>query len=220
MPKALVIGPDNLLRSATVNAIQQAGGEALACDPTHPDLPNLVRTADFVLPTTLELPESLDFPVGASLCGSKYRQLFTACQDLHPIRQWVQQQTGHQSGNASFWLPLILTAKGILYGEAIAAQADGTYLQPLNLTDKQRQPLYQLGFQLLQQLQATPAVYLMGATYQGTELFFDRLLPFPDIPALAAVQQPDLLTCHWLCHSRQPILDITIPSTAKYLELS
>jgi hypothetical protein len=201
-----------------VNAIHQAGGTALTIELDHPDLANLVRSAEFVLPMTLELPDALDFPD---------RQLFMACQDLPGLRQWVQQHTGHPSRPASFWLPLILTAKGILYGEAIAlsapkedaAQTDGTYLQPLNLTDKQRQPLYQLGFQLLQQLSATPAVYLMGASYQGTELFFDRLLPFPATPALAAVQQPDLFTCHWLCHSRQPILDVTIPSTAKYLEL-
>lgn len=210
MPKALVLGPDNPLRSAMVKAIQQAGGEALASEAAHPDLPNLLRTADFVLPLTLELPASLDFPT---------RPCFSACQDLTGLRQWVQAQTRHHSGPASFWLPLILTAKGILYGEAIAAQADGTYLQPLNLTDKQRQPLYQLGFRLLQQIQATPGVYLMGNTYQGTELCFDRLLPFPDLPALAGVQQPDLFTCHWLCHSRQPLLDITIASTAPYLEL-
>jgi hypothetical protein len=210
MPKALVLGPANALRLAMVNAIHQAGGAALTCESGHPDLANLVRSADFVLPMTLELPDALDFPG---------RQLFMACQDLPGLRQWVQQHTGHPSSPASFWLPLILTAKGILYGEAITAQTDGTYFQPLNLRDKQRQPLYQLGFQLLQQLSATPAVYLMGASYQGTELFFDRLLPFPATPALAAVQQPDLLTCHWLCHSRQPLLDITIPSTAKYLEL-
>ncbi len=210
MPKALVIGPDNALRSAMVNAINQAGGEAIAREPAHSNLPNLATSVNFVLPLTLELPNSLDFP---------NRQLFTACQDLLGLRQWVQQHTGHHSRTASFWLPLILTAKGILYGEAIAAQADGTYLQPLHLTDKQRQPLYQLGFQLLQQLQATPAVYLMGATYQGAELLFDRLLPFPAIPALGAVQQPDLFTCHWLCHSRQPLLDVTISGTAKYLAL-
>jgi hypothetical protein len=210
MPKALVIGPDNAWRSAMVNAIRQAGGAALPIELAHPDLANLVRSADFVLPITLELPDSLDFPG---------RQLFISCQDLSGIRQWVQQHTGHDSSTASFWLPLILTAKGILYGEAIAAQADGTYLQPLNLTDKQRQPLYQMGFQLLQQLSAIPAVYLMGASYQGAELCFDRLLPFPGAPALSAVQQPDLFTCHWLCHSRQPILDITISSTAPYLEI-
>jgi hypothetical protein len=208
MLKALVVGPANELRSTMVRAI--SGAEVLAIDPTDPNLKTMVDGADLVLPLTLNLPIDLDFPG---------RVVFDACRDISTLRHWVQQQTTHPSGDAEFWLPLIHTAKGVCYAEAIAVRADATYLQPLNLTDRQRQPLYQLGFQLLKHLPAPPSVYLLGAAYRGEELLFDRLLPFPAAPALAGIQQPDLFTCHWLCQSRQPILDITIGSTATYQEL-
>lgn len=208
MIKALVVGTESKLRSTMASAI--SGAEVMEIDPSAADLGAMLGGANFVLPMTLDLPTDLNFPG---------RKVFDACQDIPTLRHWVKQQTTYSSSTAEFWLPLIHTAKGVLYGEAIAAQPDGTYLQPLNLTDRQRQPLYQLGFRLLKHLQAIPSVYLLGAAYQGTELLFDRLLPFPDQPALAGVQQPDLFTCHWLCHSRQPILDVTIRSTAPYTKL-
>jgi hypothetical protein len=43
-------------------------------------------------------------------------------------------------------------------------------------------------------------------------ILFDRLIPFPDEPAIASigVQEPNLFTCHWLCLTHQPILDLKI----------
>jgi hypothetical protein len=43
-------------------------------------------------------------------------------------------------------------------------------------------------------------------------ILFDRLIPFPDEPAIATigVQEPNLFICHWLCLTHQPILDLKI----------
>ncbi|WP_019499623.1 hypothetical protein [Pseudanabaena sp. PCC 6802] len=43
-------------------------------------------------------------------------------------------------------------------------------------------------------------------------ILFDRLIPFPDEPAIASigVQEPNLFACHWLCLTQQPILDLKI----------
>jgi hypothetical protein len=207
MSSVLLIAEPGELRSAMAAALQQAGETVEAIAPQSSDLPAKVVAADWLLPLTFDLPPDLNFPG---------RAIWATCQQIDPLRTWVQNTAGVLSGEASFWLPIVLTAKGVLYGEAIAIQADG-YQQPLHLTDKQRQPLYQLAWQLLQHLQAPPSLYLVGCSYQGGELLFDRLLPFPNEATLSGVQQPDLLTCHWRCLSHQPILDITIPSTASFL---
>ncbi|NJK60110.1 MAG: hypothetical protein HC918_07560, partial [Oscillatoriales cyanobacterium SM2_1_8] len=72
------------------------------------------------------------------------------------------------------------------------------------LSDRQRQPLYRAAFLLLDNLAAPPGVYLMQITVEPLQ--FDRLLPFPDRPAVASigVQDPDLFTCHWHCLTGQP----------------
>jgi hypothetical protein len=157
---------------------------------------------------TLDVPPELDF------AGQK---VFAACRQVDSLRQWVTAQTGYRSGPGTYWLPIVNTAKGPLYAEAIAQSAD-SYHQPLHLNDQQRQPLYQLGFSLLQYLQAPPAVYLLAFGYADRDLLFDRLWPFPAEPALASlnVQQPDLFTCHWRCLTNQPILDLLIPSQQQW----
>ncbi|MGC1394917.1 MAG: hypothetical protein WA828_11615, partial [Coleofasciculaceae cyanobacterium] len=111
-----------------------------------------------------------------------------------------------------FYLPIVLTAKGPLYGEVIRKAETTPYQQPLDLPDNQRQPLYYLAYQLLQALSAPPSVYLLQFGYEGKEIIFSSLLPFPDIPALASikVQEPNLFTCYWHCLTNQPILDLTI----------
>jgi hypothetical protein len=207
MSSVLLIAEPGTLRSAMAAALQQAGETVEAIEPQSPALASKTTAADWVLPLTFDLPPDWNFPG---------RSVWATCQQIDPLRTWVQNTAGVLSGEASFWLPIVLTAKGVLYGEAITIQAD-SYQQPLHLTDQQRQPLYQLAWQLLQHLQAPPSLYLLGGSYQDGELLFDRLLPFPNEAALSGVQQPDLLTCHWRCLSHQPILDITIPSTASFL---
>jgi hypothetical protein len=168
----------------------------------------LLADYDVLCPLTLKLPPELKF------WGSN---VFAACQDLEALRGAVQAM-GYKIGGLQFWLPIVHTMKGPLYAEAITHPH---HQQPLDLSDLQRQPLYRLGFQLLDYLQAPPSVYLIGCGYQDGELVFDRLLPFPTTAALASikVQQPNLFVCHWRCLTGQPILDLLIPNDVKFQAL-
>jgi hypothetical protein len=99
-----------------------------------------------------------------------------------------------------------------------AAQGMPSYAQPLHLPDRYRQPLYQLGQRLLGLVSASPAVYLLQFGFQGEEIVFDRLFPFPAAPAIASlgIQTPDLFECHWRCLTQQPIRDLRIPGAVSY----
>jgi hypothetical protein len=159
-------------------------------------------------PLTLDLPNTLQFPA---------RNIFQACSNVTSLRQRVQQLGYETVGGGQrlgdLYLPVVLTAKGPLYGEVISeGEATSVYQQPVDLPDNQRQPLYHLAYQLLQSLSALPAVYLLQFGYNEQNLVFDRLWPFPGVPAIASIgiQEPDLFTCHWHCLTGQPILDLTI----------
>lgn len=155
-------------------------------------------------PLTLDLPAELEFPA---------RRIYQACRDVAGTRQWVEAKLDYHTGEGRFWLPVALTAKGPLYGEVIGlGDKTGSYRQPIHLTDDLRQPLYHLAYKLIDALNAPPAVYLLQFDQQGPEIIFDRLFPYPEVPAIAslAVQQPDLFTCHWLCLAGRPLLDLTI----------
>jgi hypothetical protein len=133
------------------------------------------------------------------------------------VAQWH-----YATGDGQLWLPIVHTAKGSLYAEAIgqiersltqgAATEEQAYCQPVHLSDEWRQSAYELGFRLLRTLNAPPAVYLMQFGITEQTLYFDRLLPFPDLPAIASlgVQTPDLFLCHWHCLIGKPIYDLTI----------
>ena len=164
-------------------------------------------------PLTLDLPHTLQFPA---------RNIFDACSPVTSLRQQVQQLGYETVGGGKrlgdLYLPVVLTAKGPLYGEVISeGEATGVYQQPLDLPDNQRQPLYHLAYQLLQSLLAPPAVYLLQFGYNEQNLVFDRLWPFPGVPAIASigVQEPDLFTCHWHCLTAQPIFDLTISAKSE-----
>ena len=168
-------------------------------------------------PLTLSLPEHLGLP---------FQTIIKACADVPGLRQQLAQQIQVAIGDGCFWLPVVLTAKGPLYGEVIALAeefyekklpqnlllCDLTYYQPFHLSDALRQPLYHMAYNLLQSLSPPPATYLVQFGLQKSEICFDRLWPFPTAPALASVgvQQPDLFTCHWYCLTAKPILDLTI----------
>jgi hypothetical protein len=172
-------------------------------------------------PFTLSLPEIV-IPL--------FTETIKACQDVIALRQQLAQQMQVTVGDGCFWLPVVVTPKGPLYGEVIAlAEAfhgkklsdillcDVTCYQPFHLSDALRQPLYQMAYHLLQSLSAPPATYLVQFGLQGSEICFDRLWPFPAAPALASVgvQQPDLFTSHWYCLTAKPILDLTIIPVAQ-----
>jgi len=157
-------------------------------------------------PLTLNLPEWLPF-LG--------RAIFAACAEVQLLRdRVVEWQYSINAGN--YWLPLVFTAKGVLFGEVIA-QTSGAmpaYYQPFHLVDAQRQPLYELGQRLLHSLSASPGVYLLQFGLLENRIEFDRLLPFPGLPALASVnvQTPNLFQCHWACLTNQPVRDLWISS--------
>ncbi len=165
-----------------------------------------------VCPLTLNIPSNLPF---------RDEAIYKACRDVSGLRQQVAHQIGCKTGNGNFWLPLVLTAKGPLYGEVIGLaeempenlSSNLNYYQPFHLSDAKRQQIYQIGHRLLQLLSAPPAAYLMqfGFQFEGS-ICFDRLLPFPAAPAIASlgVQEPNLFACHWYCLTNQPILDLTI----------
>jgi hypothetical protein len=73
-----------------------------------------------------------------------------------------------------------------MYGEVIGGVDTDSYRQPIHLNDVDRQPLYQFGYQLLSQLDAPPATYLVQFSHQKQAVVFDRLLPFPALSCLSS----------------------------------
>ncbi len=140
-------------------------------------------------------------------------EIVRLCADLEGLRTLVAERFAIGSGAGDLWLPIVCTARGSLFAEVIGQTTAGNYYQPVHLSDRQRQPLYRFAFQLLDVLQADPAVYLLQFAWgEDYQVLFDRLIPFPDKPAIASVgvQSPDLFDCHWLCITGQPIYDLVI----------
>lgn len=163
-----------------------------------------------VCPLTLDVPENLVFPG---------QDVFRFCANVPAARVQVEEQLQVPTGDGNFWLPVVWTAKGPLYAEAIGAEAEKesgelSYFQPLHLSDVWRQQLYDLAYRLLDFLNAPPATYLMQFGKPGERICFDRLWPFPAAPAIASVgvQVPDLFACHWSCLTGAPIYDLQISS--------
>ncbi|MEG4270959.1 MULTISPECIES: hypothetical protein [unclassified Microcoleus] len=161
-------------------------------------------------PLTLNVPENLVFPA---------QDVFRFCSNVSAARDRVSQELQVPVGEGNFWLPVVLTAKGPLYAEAIGGEPSKqsgklSYSQPVHLSDVWRQQLYELAYRLLNLLNAPPATYLMQFGFVGERICFDRLLPFPAAPAIASVgvQVPDLFVCHWYCLTNKPIYDIEINS--------
>lgn len=180
---------------------------------------------DVIVPLTLNIPPNLPF---------KAQKIYQDCRDVSGLRQCAAQQLGCCVGNGCYWLPVVVTAKGSLYGEVIKLVAETTdipenlflcdlsYEQPFHLSDAKRQQLYQLG-KILQLLLVPPATYLIQFGFQDDNICFDRLWPFPAAPAIASlgVQKPDLFACHWYCLTTQPILDLSItPSVTDQVSLT
>jgi hypothetical protein len=169
-----------------------------------------------VCPLTLNVMPDLEFAGQA---------IYQICQDIAGLRQWVRREWGLLTGEGDLWLPVALTAKGPLYGEVIGAEPANpeaqtevsvlSYYQPLHLSDRLRQPLYHLAGRLLRLHLAPPAVYLLQFRFEGADICFDRLFPFPAVPAIASigVQVPNLFMAHWRCITGQPLQDLVIPGS-------
>ncbi|MFB2834514.1 hypothetical protein [Floridanema evergladense] len=168
------------------------------------DLNSLKLPKDVVFcPLSLGLPSNFDFPQQA---------IFKACQNVEFFRYLISQKFGYITRLGNFWLPVVLTQKGPVYAEAIGLQQELNYYQPVHFSDKMRQQIYQMGYNILKFLNASSATYLIQFGFIDKEIWFDRVLPFPAAPAIASIntQTPDLFTCHWYCLTNQPIIDITI----------
>ena len=191
------------------------------------DLDSLNLPKDVVFcPLTLHLPRNFDFPQKA---------IFKACENVEFFRYLISQKFGYITRPGNFWLPVVLTQKGPIYAEAIArsaapeaiglkseistellttdlAESDLKYSQPIHFSDAMRQQIYEMAYNILKFLNASPATYLMQFGLIDREIWFDRILPFPAAPAIASIntQTPDLFTCHWYCLTNQPILDLII----------
>lgn len=160
-------------------------------------------------PLTIEIPEFIDFPG---------KSVYHRCKQVKQMRQWVEEHLGYKvSGDegslGDLWLPVVWTKKGPLYAEVVGEDAiPNSYIQPVDLKDEQRQPLYRLAYKLLASIDATQGVYLLQFSARAGEIVFDRLWPFPAAPAIASLhtQHPDLYTCHWYCLTGKPILDLQI----------
>jgi len=186
-----------------VIAAQQLLNETQVSDPADSDW--------IYCPLTIDLPPQFEFPRA---------KLFQMCRDISGTRQWVEDHLAMKTGNqiqtvwyGNYWLPIVLTEKGPMYGELIGeGQLPNSYQQPVPLSDHHRQALYYLGYQLLEAIAAQPAVYLLQFGFQDDQLIFDRIWPFPAAPALASVgiQEPNLYSCHWQCLTKQPIRDLVI----------
>ena len=198
-------------RAIATNSNQPIQVEVIA-NATLWSNPNVPKTDGYPLiycPLTIQLPHHFEFP-GQSI--------YKDCKDIEGRRRWVEQNLAYKTSIGDnwlgdLWLPVVLTTKGPIYGEVIGeGEIPNSYQQPIDLPDKQRQSLYNLAYQLLTSLNASPAVYLLQFTLQDSNIVFDRLWPFPAAPAIASIgiQQPDLFTCHWYCLTDQPILDFNI----------
>lgn len=159
----------------------------------------------------------------SSVEGGEIPPIYGVCKDVMGTRQWVEAGGGMTMLRVEFpvelfWLPVVWTKRGPLYGEAIGTRSDPSlcYYQPLHLSDRKRQFLYQFSYELLTHFVASPGTYFVQFGMKEGEIegdfYFDRLWPFPIEPSLASigVQVPDLLTCHWFCLNDLPIYDLII----------
>jgi len=204
---------DSLRKAIALHSVQDLELEVVSNAvlwSNHGKLPLKLRKSELIYcPLTIDLPEKFEFPA---------KSIFQTCQNVDNLRQWVEENLGlwissRKTKSGDLWLPIILTKKGPIYGEVIGEDVmPNSYTQPVDLSDKKRQSLYQLGFQLLDHFNAPPSVYLLQFAFFKDQIVFDRLWPFPAAPAIASlgVQKPDLFICHWHCLTDQPILDLII----------
>ncbi len=171
---------------------------------TVTDLPAVANPRAIYCPMTLNLPPTFEF------WG---RSIGQSCQDIEHLRDLAATTTGIKVGDVgNLWLPVIWTASDPIHGEVIGEIEGGNYQKPIHLEDIERQSICQFATQLLTQLTAPPATYLVQFSQVEGGIIFDRLFPFPAIPALASigVQQPDLFDCHWRCITGQSIGNVDL----------
>ncbi|AFY93486.1 hypothetical protein [Chamaesiphon minutus] len=146
-------------------------------------------------PKTIYCPLTLDVPPTFEFWG---RAIGRSCQEIERLRDLVATTTDVKVGDGgNLWLPVIWTAQDPIYGEVIGGIEE----------DRDRQPIQRFGERLLTELSAPPATYLVQFDRDRAGMIFDRLFPFPAVPAIGSIgQQLDLFACHWRCITHQSIV--------------
>jgi hypothetical protein len=216
MPRTIIILDDPpaslTLKQAMLQGIATAEGKSWDAVATSVGIVTVGELGKVWDVETIYCPLTLNLPAEFEFWG---RSISRACLDIDTLRHLVATRMGVKVGDGgSMWLPAIWTARGPMYGEVIGTIEPGSYQQPIHLDDRDRQPLYQFAYQLLNHLSAPPATYLIQFSYVEDQIVFDRLLPFPALPAVASIgiQSPDLFACHWKCITEQPMLDVLVKS--------
>jgi hypothetical protein len=195
MPKIVVILDDTSASQRLGVAMLRSIGEIVESVEfvTVADLPAVASPKAMYCPMTLAVPPAFQF------WGQSIGQ---TCQQIDFLRDLAATHLGCQVGDGgNLWLPIIWTASEPIYGEVIGKIDEDNYRQPIHLDEIDRRSICQFGERLLTQLSAPPATYLVQFSQADTGIMFDRLFPFPALPALASVgvRQPDLFEYHWRC---------------------
>jgi hypothetical protein len=201
MPKIVVILDDTSASQRLGVAMLRSIGEIVESVQfvTVAELPAVASPKAIYCPMTLAVPPAFQF------WGQSIGQ---TCQQIDLLRDLVATTIGFKVGDGgNLWLPIIWTAGDPIYSEVIGKIDGDNYRQPIHLDEIDCRSIYQFGDRLLTQLKAPPATYLVQFSQTDTGIMFDRLFPFPAIPALTSVgiQHPDLFECHWRCITHQSI---------------
>lgn len=167
---------------------------------TVTDLPTVADRQTLYYPLTLNMPPNFQF-WGQSI--------WQTCRDIDRLRHFAATTTGVTVGDGgNIWLPIIWTVTDPIYGETIELSKDGNY-RPISIDDRDCRSLEQFSRELLIEIDAPPAVYLIQSNLAATEIVFDRLFPFPAIPTLASIgRKPDLFECYWRCIAQHHNLSV------------
>ena len=130
MVTALVNSIQNSMVSAEIDIISAADlwSKSIKINSNHEDL--------IYCPLTIKLPDWIDFPS---------QHIFKSCIDIVARRAWVENYCQHLTAGkdlclGDLWLPIVLTAKGPIYGEVIGeGEIPNFYQQPIDLSDQTRQ---------------------------------------------------------------------------------
>jgi hypothetical protein len=201
MPKIVVILDDTSASQRLGVAMLRSIGEMVESVEfvTVAELPAVANSKAIYCPMTLSVPPAFQF------WGQSIGQ---TCQQIDFLRDLAATSLGCKVGNGgNLWLPIVWAAGDPTYSEIIGKIDGDNYRQPIQIEEIALRSLHQFGGRLLTKLNAPPATYLVQFSQTEAGIIFDRLFPFPSLPALASagVRQPDLFDCHWRCITNRSI---------------
>jgi hypothetical protein len=161
---------------------------------TIEELPGVADRQTLYCPLTLNLPPTFEF-WGHSI--------WQTCRDLDRLRELATELKFQVTDRGNLYLPIIWRDLLPIYTEVIADSDSDKELPSLPIADRDRQSLIEFSDRLLGKIDAPPSVYLVQFSNTKTGIAFDRLFPFPALPALSSVgNQPNLFERYWRCISQ------------------